>query len=132
MSLIQIVTQDERFDVPFGEAVLVCRRVGRLKQREIEKRHTTTAFRQPGVEVPVMDIQLVEDDLLDYAIVEWRGVVDPADNEVPCNRAHKIALPQPAAQGVLVICSSQLTTRLEKKEDDPDPLPPSGDGSASS
>ena len=131
MSLVQIISDDERFELPIGDSVLVWRRVTRLKMREIEKRRTEMKFRPGGVQVPIVDDGKVTDDLLDYCIVNWRGVVDSAGNEIPCDRGHKLLLPLPVLTTVMTVCVQQMTTWPGQEEKSADPLAPSGDGSAS-
>lgn len=131
MGFIQIVEDDESFELTFDDSVLVCRRVSRQKAREIEKRHTTTKFRPGGVQVPVADEENVADDLLDYCIVDWRGVVDSRGNAIPCERQYKLLLPPSVLNELMTACVQQITTQPEAKEKSADPLKPSGGGSAS-
>lgn len=131
MSFIQIIEDDERFELAFNDSALLCRRVSRQKVREIERRHTRMRFRPGGVQAPVVDDEQVADDLLDYCIVDWHGVVDSRGEAVLCERKYKLLLPPSVLNEVMTACVQQVTARTEAKEKGADPLTPSGGGSAS-
>lgn len=90
MGFITIVTDDESFEHRIGDSVFVLRRVPDDVTRRIFKRHTKS---RPGRE-PETDYFAVTADVLDHAIVDWRGIKHPVTKEdLPCTRAYKVALP---------------------------------------
>lgn len=80
---IQIIDPEERFTIDLEGASLTLRRVDSAAMRAIERRHNGGA-----------DRRAVNDDVLDYALVDWAGVYSPLGQaEVPCTRENKLKLP---------------------------------------
>ncbi len=92
---IQIIDPEERFSLHLDGAELFLRRLDSATQRAIERRH------QAGRERAA-----VTDDVLDYVIQDWRGVLSPLGGaEVPCTRDNKLKLP--SAVKLKVLAASQ-------------------------
>ena len=104
MGRLQIIDEEEHFEVPFEESVLICRRLSRRVMRDIEARHTKMRWRPGGVQAPEVDQPGVEEDWIDYCIVDWRGVVGRDGEEVPCERAYKLLLPPAVLNRVISRC----------------------------
>lgn len=92
---IEIVTEDEQSTMVVGESKIFYRRFSKDKYEEITKRYTeqTGADRQ-GKPAYYTDDQAVNDDLLDYIIMDWENVKHPTTKEdVECSKKNKLALP---------------------------------------
>jgi hypothetical protein len=126
MGKLQIIDEEERFEVPFEESVLICRRLSRRMMREIEARHTKMRWRPGGVQAPEVEQPKVEEDWIDHCIVGWRGVVGRDGEDVPCERAYKLLLPPAVLNRVISRCL--LGTSL--KEEAPLGNSEGGSGSA--
>lgn len=97
------VKDSELDDVKDGDAdtVYVVRQIPPAVNKEIGKRHTTTPInRQSGQRDRVIDHAAFMDDLLDYALVDWRGILLKG-NPVPCVREHKLLLDMPRKLALL-------------------------------
>jgi hypothetical protein len=70
------------------------------KHREIQRANTKkVANRARGME-DYTDWPKVVDDLVDYVIVAWAGVVDKGE-PAPCDREHKLRLDAPTKDALL-------------------------------
>jgi len=92
---IEIVTEDEQSTMVIGESKIFYRRFSKDKYEEITKRYTEqTGTDRQGKPTYFMDDQAVNDDLLDYIIVDWENVKHPKTKEdVECSKKNKLALP---------------------------------------
>ncbi len=80
---VQIIDPEERFVIEVEGARLTLRRVDSATLAAMERRH-----RADG------DRRAVNDDVLDYALLDWSGVHSPLGGaEVPCTRENKLRLP---------------------------------------
>ncbi len=113
MGKLQIIDEDEQFEVPFEESVLICRRLSRRVMREIETRHTQTRWQPGGVQTPEVDQKGVEEDWIDHCIVDWKGVVGKEEEEIPCERAYKFLLPPSVLNRVVSRCLLGVSSKEE-------------------
>ncbi len=80
---IQIIDPEERFELHMDGATLVVRRLDSQTLTAIERRHAGER-----------DKNRANDDVLDYILLDWRGVTSPLGlAEVPCARENKLRLP---------------------------------------
>jgi hypothetical protein len=90
-------------DVDGGDeaTVYVVRQIPPAVNREYGKRHTTQVInRKSGSREPVVDSMGLVDDLLDYALIEWRGVLMKGE-PAPCTRELKDLLDYPRKVALL-------------------------------
>lgn len=92
---IEIVTEDEQSTMVVGESRIFYRRFSKDKYEEITKIYTEqTGTDRQGKPTYFTDDQAVNDDLLDYIIVDWENVKHPKTKEdVECSKKNKMALP---------------------------------------
>lgn len=97
---IQFVVIDSATNKPFaGEdgkpsVVITLRAIGSGKYREIEQSHTQTVLNKKTRAMErVTDYDEVQDDLVDYAVTGWIGVIGADDRPLQCVRDAKIGLP---------------------------------------
>ena len=92
---IEIVTEDEQSTMVIGESKIFYRRFSKDKYEEITQRYTQqTGTDRQGKPTYHTDDQAVNDDLLDYIIVDWENVKHPKTKEdVECSKKNKMALP---------------------------------------
>lgn len=88
-----IAVVDSDLDVPNGdpETSYTIRLLTREVMKDAIKRHTTRARQRTGQMVTEVDWPSVNDDLFDYALVGWQGVLwngEPA----PCERSLKLRI----------------------------------------
>jgi hypothetical protein len=95
-NFIEIVTEDERNEYHFGDATIGYRRFNsdvfeRLRKKRTQQRGFDRRTGQPRMETDEVELNK---DLLDYLIIDWKGVINPVTKEpVPCNRDTKCKLP---------------------------------------
>jgi len=112
MSFIEIVEEEETFELKIGKSTLTLRRFDTEVYRKIEARHTKKQknFRQGGW-IKEVDDFAVNEDLLDYMIVGWKDVKSPITGEdVPCSREMKIKLPSSVKIEIIEACDSDNIT----------------------
>lgn len=99
---LQLLSKDTRIEVRDADldgvtdgdpdTVYVLRQLPPAESREIAKRHTTTPINQrTGRREEQVDLNAVAEDLLDAALVEWRGVLANG-LDAPCTRENKLLL----------------------------------------
>lgn len=98
----QILTADETFEVrdsdlglPDGdpETVYVLRPLLTETHREIVKRHTTQVLNKfTHQREPVVNSEAAVDEIYDYVLVDWRGIVDRTGAPVACTPETKRGL----------------------------------------
>jgi len=99
---VQLLDSDERREVSDAaligvtdgdpETVYVIRSIGIDEHRAIAKRHTTEILdRRSHQKVPETNYHAVVDDVLDFVLVDWRGILFRGQ-PVPCERAYKLKL----------------------------------------
>ena len=112
MGFIEIVEEGETFELPIGDSILILRRFDSELYRDIEKRHTKRHknLRQGGW-FEEQDTYAINDDLLDYMIVDWKHVKLPTTGEdVPCTRENKLKLPGTVRVTILEACDVDSIT----------------------
>ena len=84
------------------KTVYTIRDITKAKYREFIKRHTKkVTSRQRGM-VDETDFQKVSDDLLDYALVAWKGVTLPGStDDAPCIWENKARLDSVRSAAIL-------------------------------
>lgn len=118
MGFIEIVEEEETFELFMGETKFTLRRFDSETYKDIERKHTKRHknFRQGGF-ISEIDDYAVNEDLLDYMIVGWEGVKSPTTGQdVPCTREMKLKLPNTAKVQIVEACDADsITTGGEKK-----------------
>ena len=118
MGFIEIVEDQETFELPIGESTLTLRRFDTSIFKDIEKRHTTKSknLRQGGW-IKEIDEYAVNEDLLDYMIVDWKNIKSPISHEdVPCDKEMKNKLPSSVKVQVIEACDADSITSADKKK----------------
>ena len=88
---IQIIDPQERFTLEVDGASLTLRRIDSATLSAVERRHNNG-----------QDRRAVNDDVLDYVLLDWDGVFSPlGETEVPCTRENKLHLPSAVKLKVL-------------------------------
>jgi len=124
MGFIEIVEEEETFELKRGESTLTLRRFDSEVYRKIESRHTKKQknFRQGGW-IKEVDDFAVNEDLLDYMIVDWKNVKSPnTHEEVPCIRENKLKLPSSVKVEIIEACDSDsISGKGDEKKTAPKP-----------
>ncbi len=100
---IRLIDADERFEIEIEETRFVYRRLTRMKQRLLEKEHSTRGD---------IDFEAFGYAVLDHCLLDWGqitngdgtahgGVVDAEGNEIPFNAAYIEALPTPVTEQLI-------------------------------
>lgn len=116
MGFIQIVEDQERFDLEVGDSILILRRFDSQVYKEIEKKHTVRKkhFRS-GQMIEDSDSFAINEDLLDYMLTDWKDVKSPTTGEdVPCTRENKIKLPSSVKLQITEACDADSVTSEKK------------------
>ena len=116
MAFIEIVEDQETFELEIGDSSLTLRRFDSEVYRKIEKKHKKKEKNyRTGQKIKEVDEYAVNLDLLDYMVVDWRGVRSPTTGEdVPCNKDMKAKLPGSIKMQITEACDSESIT-VEKK-----------------
>ncbi|MBW2559972.1 MAG: hypothetical protein JRE40_03840 [Deltaproteobacteria bacterium] len=119
MAFIEIVEDQETFELAIGDSVLTLRRFDSEVYRRIEKKHTKKQKNyRTGQMVREVDEYAVNLDLLDYMVVDWKNVKSPVSGEdVPCSKEIKAKLPGSIKMQITEACDSESITSAEKKTD---------------
>jgi len=112
MPFIEIVESEESFELPISDSVLTCRRFDSETYRQIEKKHTKkNKNHRSGVIFSETDDYAVNADLLDYMILDWKGIHSPlTKKEVPCTRENKLKLPGVIKVRIIEACDADSVT----------------------
>lgn len=112
MSFIEIIEDQETFELKIGKSTLTLRRFDTDIFKEIEKRHTTrTKNLRQGGWIKEIDEYAVNEDLLDYMIVDWKKIKSPISHEdVPCTKEMKNKLPGSAKVQIIDACDVDSIT----------------------
>jgi len=108
MSFIEIIEDQETFELAIGESSFTLRRFDSQVYKNIEKRHTTKSknLRQGGW-IKEVDEYAVNEDLLDYMIVDWKNIKSPISHEdVPCDKEMKNKLPGTVKVQIIEACDA--------------------------
>ena len=118
MAFIEIVEDQETFELEIGDSGLTLRRFDSEIYRRIEKKHTKTNKNyRTGQMIKDTDEYAINIDLLDYMVVGWKGVKSPTTGEdVPCTKEMKAKLPGSIKIQITEACDSESIT-AEKKTD---------------
>ena len=118
MSFIEIIEDQETFEFQIGESTLTLRRFDTSIFKEIEKRYTTKSknLRQGGW-IKEIDEYAVNEDLLDYMIVDWKNIKSPISHEdVACTKEMKNKLPSSVKVQIIEACDVDSITSSDKKK----------------
>lgn len=120
MAFIEIVEDQETFELEIGDSVLTLRRFDSEVYKKIEKKHTKREKNyRTGQVIKDVDEYAVNLDLLDYMIIDWRGIKSPTTGEdVPCTKEVKQKLPGSVKIQITEACDSDSITTFigaEKK-----------------
>jgi len=117
---IEIVTNDERSVMEFGESKITIRRFDSDIYDKIRKRWTTKKGfnRRTGEPQVTVDEKMVNEDLLDYIIVSWENVKHPSTAEdVPCDKDTKNSLPTSIKTRVIEMADSENTFQDDDEDE---------------
>ena len=122
MSFIEIIEDQETFELAIGESSFTLRRFDSQIYKDIEKRHTTrTKNLKQGGWIKEVDDYAVNEDLLDYMITGWKNIKSPlTGDDVECIKAMKNKLPGSVKVQIIEACdadsiSSPKASGEEKK-----------------
>ncbi|MBW2599928.1 MAG: hypothetical protein JRD89_12630 [Deltaproteobacteria bacterium] len=116
---IEIVEDRETFELEISDSTLTLRRFDSEAYRQIEKRHTKKQKNlRTGQIFTETDEYAVNADLLDYMIVDWKGIKSPITaDDVPCTKEMKNKLPGSVKVQIIEACDADsITDNKEKKE----------------
>jgi len=116
MSFIEIVEEGENFDLEIGDSTLHLRRFDSELYKRIEKKHSKKEKNlRTGQWIKDVDEYAVNEDLLDYMIVDWKGIKSPGTGEdVPCIKENKIRLPGTIKVRIIEACDAESITDQKK------------------
>lgn len=101
---IQIIDPEERFTLELEGARLVLRRIDSASLMALERRLGGTPGRREEPGGTRRD--RLNDEVLDYVLLDWQGVTSPLDgSEVPCTAENKRRLP--AAVKLKILAAAQ-------------------------
>lgn len=118
MGFIEIVEEQETFELKIGESMLTLRRFDSKVYRDFEKDHTTNKknYRTGDISKEV-DEYAVNLDLLDFMIISWKNVKSPTTGEdVSCDKKTKAKLPGSVKMRITEACDSDSITTEKKTE----------------
>lgn len=117
----RIDVKDSELGLPDGdpETVYILRPLLTEVHREIVKRHTVYVLNKVTHQKDaVTDTDAVVDEIYDYVLVDWRGVVDVAGQPVPCDSASKRGLGTVIRTALLERAGlNQIKSVAEQQED---------------
>lgn len=122
---LQLLDSEARIDVPDSElndvqdgdpgTVYTIRQIAPQMNRQIAKTHTTQPInRRTGARETVVDHVALVDDLLDYALVGWRGILLKGV-DAPCSREHKLLLDMPRKLALLAVAGLNRTAPEDRE-----------------
>lgn len=112
------VSDEKLEDVQGGdpETVYVYRQIPPHVNRQLSKQHTTYPInRRTGQRETVVDHLSLLDDLLDYALIGWRGILHKGQS-VPCEREYKVLLDYPRKTALLQLAGMNRTAPEDREE----------------
>ena len=118
MAYIEIVEDQETFELEIGDSRLKLRRFNAEEHKQIEKRHTKKEKNlRSGQWIRDTDDYAVNEDVLDYIILGWEGIKSPVTGEdVPCTKEMKQKLPGSVKLRILDACDADSISSEKKKE----------------
>jgi len=96
MEYIRLVDEQEKLAFRIGKSTIFYRRYDSKKYREIERRHTRKGPNsRSGEENIKVDTPAINDDLLDYMIIDWENIQSPIPphKNMDCTTENKLKLP---------------------------------------
>ena len=116
---IEIIEDQETFELEIGESAFTLRRFDSETYRKIEKKHTKREKNlRTGQIFREVDEYAVNEDLMDYMIVGWRGIKSPTTgNDVPCTKEMKNKLPGSVKVQIIDACDADSITDNKKKKE---------------
>ena len=113
MGFITIIQPDETFThvptLPDGsksDASFTLRVLADDQIKALRKRHTKTEWAN-GQRLQNVDGAALANDMIDAALVSWRGVKDSKGTELPCERAFKLLLPERLQVEIVRLCAGK-------------------------
>lgn len=114
---IQIISKDERCTYQNGDSKIFYRRLPASEVTRIEKKWTTKKGRnRNGEPIVETDLEQFNNDLLDYLIVDWAGVKDANDRDVPCTKDMKLLLPSEIRRELIDLAGAKAPMQEEEEE----------------
>ena len=120
MGFIEIVDEEERFELRMEDTVFQLRRLSAEIYNDIVKRHTRRSGRdRQGRWIEERNEEEIDRALLDYVIVGWKGVVHPVSKkEIECSRDMKMRLPGSVRLEILEATDARNIGGKERAEDE--------------
>ena len=108
MAYIEIVEDQETFELEMGDSRFTLRRLDSETYKGIEKKHTKKEKNlRTGQWIRDVDDHAVNADVLDYVIVDWAGIRSPTTgDDVPCTKEMKQKLPGSVKLRILDACDA--------------------------
>jgi len=116
---IEIIEDQETFQLEMGDSAFTLRRFDSETYRKIEKKHTKREKNlRTGQIFREVDEYAVNADLMDYMIVDWKGIKSPTTgSDVPCTKEMKNKLPGSVKVQIVEACDADSITGDEKKKE---------------
>lgn len=122
---LELLTEDDRITVkdtdlesvsdPDKDAYYVLRPLTPEKSRALRKSHTTYVInKRTHAKEPQVDDDAFADDLIDYVLVDWGGMVSKGQ-PLPCDRAYKLRLDFVRKAALLGIAGGNRTEREQER-----------------
>lgn len=120
--MLQLLTERDRIVVkdadipgvpdPDKDATYTLRPIAKEQQRAIEtaNTHWEVTNKRGQEKEPVLDVGALTDDLLDYALLSWTGIIYEGQ-PLPCVREHKLKLDNVRTMGLLRVARSNPIER---------------------
>lgn len=109
---IEIVSDDERNVFESGDSKIFYRRFDSEVFYKIQKKWTTKKGIDKRSGMPKMetDDKAVNDELLDWLIVDWKNIKNPqTGSDVPCTKENKLKLPSSIKAALIERADSEST-----------------------
>lgn len=87
----------------------------RVRAKHVPKRWDKRTHQQVEQDATAEQGKAVIDDLLDYCLIGWSGVVDNG-SQVPCERENKLALPRPVKISLVEFALMEGASRQERQK----------------
>lgn len=136
-NFISIIDDNTPFDYTFPgtDTTFKLRIVPESVQKSFTKRHTSKKPSRGGP-IDIVDTQAVANDCLNYAIIGWKGVVNPLTHqEIECTEHYKKLLPEMIKVDVVRMCvgreaGAEIASQNPQADDQTGDQDPQGQESA--
>ena len=116
---IQIISKDERCTYQNGDSKIYYRRLPASEVTRIEKKWTTKKGRNARTGEPIIetDLEQFNNDLIDYLIIDWSGIKDANDKDVPCTKDMKLLLPSEVRRELIDLAGAKAPVQDDEEEE---------------